>query len=229
MQIDIKGCIVPDGDEWIYNWFDIPCCCPKKVNEAIASAGGEPLEIFINSGGGDIFAGSEIYSAIRAYGGAVNIHVTGIAASAASVIACAGHSDISPTAMVMVHNVSSTADGDYHDMDKQSEVLKKANETIAAAYVAKTGMKQSEALELMDKETWLTANDAVKVGLIDGITESRNIQLVASYNSGILPRSVINKMQSQRMADNAGADFLCRKNAAQVKLNQLKLGGIKND
>lgn len=229
MQIEIKGCIVPDSDAWIYDWFDIAYCCPKQVNEAISSAGGEPLEIFINSGGGDIFAGSEIYSAIRAYGGAVNIHVTGIAASAASVIACAGHSDISPTAMVMVHNVSSSADGDYHDMDKQSEILKKANETVAAAYVAKTGMKQSEALELMDRETWLSADDAVKVGLIDGITESRNIQLVASYNSGMLPRSVINKMQSQRMADNAGADFLCRKNAAQIKLNQLKLGGIKND
>lgn len=229
MQIDIKGCIIPNDEAWIYDFFGVDYCCPKQVNEAIASAGGEPLEIFINSGGGDIFAGSEIYSAIRAYGGAVNIHVTGIAASAASVIACAGHSDISPTAMVMVHNVSSRANGDYHDMDKQSEVLKKANETIAAAYIEKTGMKQSEALELMDKETWLTAADAVKVGLIDGIAESRNIQLVASYDSGMLPRSVINKMQSQRMADNAGADFLCRKNAAQVKLNQLKLGGIKND
>lgn len=229
MQIDVKGCIIPNDEAWIYDFFGVDYCCPKQVNEAIASAGGEPLEIFINSGGGDIFAGSEIYSAIRAYGGAVNIHVTGIAASAASVIACAGHSDISPTAMVMVHNVSSRANGDYHDMDKQSEVLKKANETIAAAYIEKTGMKQSEALELMDKETWLTATDAVEVGLIDGIAESRNIQLVASYDSGMLPRSVINKMQSQRMADNAGADFLCRRNAAQVKLNQLKLGGIKND
>ena len=229
MQIDIKGCIIPNDEAWIYDFFGVDYCCPKQVNEAIASAGGEPLEIFINSGGGDIFAGSEIYSAIRAYGGAVNIHVTGIAASAASVIACAGHSDISPTAMVMVHNVSSSANGDYHDMDKQSEVLKKANETIAAAYVAKTGMKKSKALELMDNETWLSADDAVKVGLIDGITESRNVQLVASYDSGMLPRSVINKMQSQRMADKASADFLCRKNAAQVKLNQLKLGGIKND
>lgn len=229
MQIDIKGCIIPNDEAWIYDFFGVDYCCPKEVNEAIASAGGEPLEIFINSGGGDIFAGSEIYSAIRAYGGAVNIHVTGVAASAASVIACAGHSDISPTAMVMVHNVSSSANGDYHDMDKQSEVLKKANETIAAAYVAKTGMKKSKALELMDNETWLSADDAVKVGLIDGITESRNVQLVASYDSGMLPRSVINKMQSQRMADKAGADFLCRKNAAQVKLNQLKLGGIKND
>lgn len=229
MQIDIKGCIVSDGEGWIYDYFDIPYTSPKKVNELIGSAGGEPLEIFVNSGGGDIFAGSEIYSAIRAYAGAVNIHVTGIAASAASVIACAGNSDISPTAMVMVHNVSTTAAGDYRVMDKRSETLKKANETIAAAYVAKTGMKQSEALALMDRETWLSAEDAVKIGLIDKIADSRNIQLVASYNSGLLPREVINKMQNQRMADNADADFLCRKNAAQVKLNQLKFGGIKND
>lgn len=227
MKIDVKGCIVSDEDAWVYDWFGIQHCCPKNVNDLIQKSNGEDLDIYINSGGGDIFAGSEIYSAIRGYGGKVNIHVVGLAASAASVIACAGHSDISPTAMVMVHNVACSANGDYHDMEKQSEVLKKANETIAAAYVAKTGMTMVDALKLMDEETWLTANDAVSSGLIDEIAGSNNYQLVANYDSGMLPRSVIDKMQKQRFDDLSNADFLCRKNEMTIKNKQLKLGGFR--
>lgn len=224
MRIDIKGSIIPDNDAWIYDWFEIPFTCPKAVNEAILKANGEALDIYINSGGGDIFAGSEIYSAIRSYNGIVNNHIVGLAASAASVIACAAHSGISPTGMIMVHNVSCYAGGDYHDMDKMSETLKKANETIANAYVAKTGMSMKDALALMDKETWLSAQDAIEKGLVDEISESKNIQLAASFDSGLLPQSVINKMRNQQ-AENAKADFFMSKNKAQAKLNLLKLGG----
>lgn len=226
MKIDIKGAIVSDSEAWIYDWFGIECCNPKKVNDAIDKANGEKLDVYINSGGGSIFAGSEIYSALQSYTGQVEIHVVGIAASAASVIACAAKSDISPTAMVMVHNVSSSADGDYHDMDKQSEILKKANETIAAAYVSKTGMSEKDALAMMDKETWLSAKDAVEKGLIDKIAEPKNIQLVAAYNSQMLPQSVIKKVRNTVKPPLNEADIFMRKKA-QAQLELLKIGGIK--
>lgn len=227
MRIDIKGSIISDDDAWVYEYFGIECCSPKKVNDAIAKANGEKLDVYINSGGGSIFAGSEIYSALRAYTGQVEIHVTGIAASAASVIACAGKSDISPTAMLMVHNVSSTAAGDYHDMDKESEILQKANETIAAAYVAKTGMSEKDALKMMDKETWLSAKDAVKIGLIDKIAEPKNLQLVAAYNSPMLSPETIEKIRNtlKRPLDNEADNFMRKK--AQAQLNLIKLGGIE--
>ena len=221
MRIDIKGCIVPNDDAWIYGYFGIDCCCPNDVNEHISKANGEKLDIYINSGGGDIFAGSEIYSAIREYGGEVKIHVVGLAASAASVIACAASSEISPTAMVMVHNVSSMAQGDYRDMEKESEILKKANETIANAYVSKTGMTIDDALKMMDNETWLSANDAVEKGLIDKIAESQNLKLVASYDSGMLPQYVINKMKEQRLEDS-NTVFLCKQTQAKLDLMKLK-------
>ena len=162
MKINVKGTIIPNDDQWIYDLFDIDATSPAKASQGITAAAekGEPLEVYINSGGGDIFAASEIYSAIREYSGDVKIHVVGLAASAASVIACAGKSDISPTAQIMVHNVSSVASGDYHDMDKMSEILQKANETIANAYITKSGMAKEKALEIMDKETWLTADEA---------------------------------------------------------------------
>ena len=161
MRIDIKGTIISNDDKWIYELFEYDNTSPNDVIKAIDQANGEPLEVYINSGGGDIFAGSEIYSALRSYKGEVNIHVVGFAASAASVIACAGKSDISPTAMFMVHNVSGRAQGDYHVMDKSSDVLRTANKSIAAAYMAKTGMSEKEALAMMDQETWLTAQQAV--------------------------------------------------------------------
>lgn len=205
MKIDVKGAIVPDDDAWIYDLFDVDHANPAKVADAIEKANGEDLDIYINSGGGDVFAGSEIYSAIRAYTGKVHIHVTGIAASAASVIACAGDSDIAPTAQMMVHNVSTYADGNYRDMRHTSNVLRQADRAIAAAYVAKTGMPEKDALDLMDAESWLTAQDAVDYGLIDRIAENQNAQSssepaagLAASVGGLLPPSVINKMQQKK-------------------------------
>lgn len=222
MKINVKGTIIPNDDQWIYDLFDIDATSPERVLKGITAAAekGEPLEVYINSGGGDIFAASEIYSAIREYSGDVKIHVVGLAASAASVIACAGKSDISPTAQIMVHNVSSVASGDYHDMDKMSEILQKVNETIANAYITKSGMAKEKALEIMDKETWLTADEAVELGLIDEIAGSKNVksQLVAAY-CDIIPQNVIEKMKAER------AD---KKIAAQARLDKLK-EDYKND
>ena len=207
MKIDIKGVIVTNDDAWIYDWFGETYTSPKNVSAALEEANGEDVDIDINSVGGDVFAGSEIYAAIRSYPGAVNIHVVGLAASAASVIACAGKSDIAPTAQMMVHNVSTYASGNYHVMDKASDKLKQANRAIAAAYVEKSGMSEKDALDLMDAETWITAQDAVDYGLIDKIAGSQNsiqdedasVRLAASVG-GMLPPSVINKMQKRKQA-----------------------------
>jgi len=229
LRIDIKGTIISNDDKWIYEWFEMDSTCPDDVNKLIDQANGEPLEVYINSGGGDIFAGSEIYSALRSYKGEVNIHVVGFAASAASVIACAGKSDISPTAMFMVHNVSGRAQGDYHVMDKSSDVLQTANRSIAAAYMAKTGMSEKEALAMMDQETWLTAQQAVAKGLIDKIAENQNLKLVAAYQTPLIPQSVIDKVRSIVKNPNPlenQAGFLTPEKA-QAKLNLLKLGGTK--
>jgi len=219
----VKGTIISNDDKWIYDYFDMESTCPKDINNALEKANGQAVEIFINSGGGDIFAGSEIYSSLKAYNGDVKIHVTGLAASSASVIAMAGKSDISPTAMLMVHNVSSMAGGDYHDMDKMSETLQQANKAIATAYVAKTGMSEKEALAMMDKETWLTSQQAVDKGLIDSVAFKSN-QLVASYDSGMLPRTVIDKIRNSKInpQDKNQADILLKNAQAKLKLLNLR-------
>ncbi len=224
MRININGTIVPNNEAWAYEWLGLSYVCPKQVDELIEKANGEQLDVYIDSGGGEIFAGSSIYSALKAYGGVVKIHVVGLAASAASVIACGGDSDISPTAMLMVHNVSAESSGDYHQMDKTSNVLKKANQAMAAAYVEKTGMKESDALAMMENETWLTAADAVKKGIIDRIAGDNGMRLVASV-SNVLPRGTIEKIRNTVYNPAIQSE----RNKLYAKLNLLKLkGGNKN-
>ena len=81
-NIPISGSIVPDDDVWIYNLFGIPCTSPKAVKKELQEANGEEVTIEINSGGGDLFAGNEIYYAIHEYKGQTTADITGLAASA---------------------------------------------------------------------------------------------------------------------------------------------------
>lgn len=201
MKIDIKGTIIPDGDKWIYDFFDMPSTCPRDVLAAIGQAKGEEIDVFINSPGGNVFSGSEIYSALRSAPGMVKIHVVGLAASAASVIMCAGYCDISPTAMVMIHNASAYLEGDYDyiDMQQNADALNAVNRAICSAYVEKTGRAESEFMELMSREKWFTAQEAVDIGLCDEIssTENGGMKLVATA-APIIPMAVAKKIKTMQ-------------------------------
>lgn len=196
MKININGYIVPNEYKEVYDWYGYDSCCPNDIKIAKAGAPGESLEVTIGTCyGGSIFAGSEIGAEIGSHSAGAVIDITGLAASAASVIAMYAHSRMAPTAMLMVHNVSSVAEGDYHAMDKESDVLRQCNKSIAAAYVMKTGMSEDEALKLMDKESWLTAQQAKEKGLVDEVMFAAidPSQLVASIGPGMLPKAVVEK------------------------------------
>ena len=230
MKVNIKGPIISNSDAWIYEWFEIEATRPNSVDRALEKANGEDIEVEINSGGGSVFAGSEIYTALKSYQGNVTVRIVGLAASAASVIAMAGKKIImSPTAQMMVHNVSSYAEGDYRNMEHTAEVLKSANNTIANAYRIKTGKTQEELLSLMDSETWMTAEKAKELGFIDEIMFENDIQLVASTDySGMLPLEVINKMRNTIKnpinSEKNESDIL------MAKFNYLKLkGDVKHE
>lgn len=199
MKIDIKGTIVQNDDKWLYDLFGMDSTCPKDVISAIEQTKEEGLDVYINSPGGSVFAGSEIYSALQNASCAVRIHVVGLAASAASVIMCAGHCDISPVGMVMIHHVSSYAEGDYTDMQQASEMLNAASRAICSAYVAKTGRAESEFMELMSQEKWFTAQEAVDIGLCDEISsaESGGMKLVATA-APIIPMAVAKKIKTMQ-------------------------------
>lgn len=189
-RIDVKGQIIESGNEWVYDWLGLENTSPKKIIKALQDAGGEDVEIYINSPGGSIFAGSEIYTELRNYSGKKIIKITGIAASAASVIAQAGECEISPTGMFMIHNVKTSASGDYRDMDNTRDALRAANQSIMNAYIDKTGMDAEILQDLMDRETYLSAQQAVDHGFVDKIMFSDNAIPMQNAFGGIPPETI---------------------------------------
>lgn len=168
-KLIMNGPIVDDSEVWFYDYFGDPCISPKNVLEFLNKSGNQDITLTINSRGGDVLAGSEIFTAIKDYPGRIDVVVAGIAASMASVIAIAGDTvKISPLGKIMIHNAS--------------ELLFDTSESLANVYAAKTGKTVSEILEAMDNETWFTAEKAVEFGLADEVlfSEKQDITLFAS-------------------------------------------------
>lgn len=220
-KLKINGDIISNDSKWIYDWLEYDATCPKDVEKAINEANGEKIEVEINSGGGEIFAGSEIYGLLRNYGN-IEITITGLAASAASVIAMAGHCKMLPTAMMMVHNVSCGARGDHNVMKHTAQTLETANEAIANAYVAKTNMSMEDALLLMEVETWFSAQQAKEKGLVDevmfeNVTHSNMmVNSLSSIPPGLID-TIRNKLKQEEKPKNNAIE------ERQKLLNQKKL------
>ena len=213
--IEILGDILDDYYGELYERYKIPATYPKKVKSLLAEADGDDVEININSGGGDVFAGFEIYSEILKYKGNVRINVTGLAASAASVIVCAGECYISPVGTVMVHCSACYASGNHNDLEKTAETLKTIDECIANAYVTKTGMTKEKAVALMEDTTWLTADRAVELGLCDGYMEKVNTSAQSGEKSSDSKKNEKRASAMAAKAARAKARFLTMKGENQ--------------
>lgn len=230
-KVFIKGPIISNDDQWIYDWLDMEATSPKSVSNQISDAKGADLEVEINSGGGSVFDGSEIYTALKEYPGNVIIKIVGLAASAASVIAMSGKKILmSPTSQMMIHNASIRASGDYRDMDHMSGILKNVNQTVANAYKLKSGKSDEELLKLMDDETWFTPQQALENGLIDEVMfENQAPSIVASAEfSQMLPENIITKIRNIKNIVNPADTqnqtdiFMREKITAQLQLLKLR-------
>lgn len=228
MKISIRGPIVSSNQHRFYQFYGMEATSPRSVADALAKGNGERAEVEINSGGGEIFAASEIYTALHSYAGGVHIRIVGLAASAASIIAMAGESEMTPTGMMMIHNVQSSADGDYRQMEHTAGVLREANHAIISAYIAKTGKTEQEIAAMMDAETWVTADRAVELGLVDRVMQPDNGQkpLAADFYSGMLSEDALRRAENFLKGQAAEPDFFMPERAqAEAKLKFLKLKG----
>ena len=228
MKISIRGPIVSSNQHRLYQFYGMEATSPRSVANALAKGNGERAEVEINSGGGEIFAASEIYTALRNYAGGVIVRIVGLAASAASIIAMAGESEMTPTGMMMVHNVQTKASGDYRQMEHTAGTLRDANHAIISAYVAKTGRPEAEIAAMMDAETWITAERAVELGLVDRVMQPDNGQkpLEADFYSGMLSEDALRRAENFLKGQAAEPDFFMPELAqAEAKLKFLKLKG----
>lgn len=132
------------------------------------------LRVKVNSPGGSVFEGVTLANALRAHPAEVTVQVDGIAASIASVIAVAADRVVmQPQSMLMVHDASGVCLGNAKDMAEMAALLDKISDNIADAYVAKAGGDRADWRQVMQKETWFTAEEAVTAGLADEVMPSR--------------------------------------------------------
>ncbi|SUP61415.1 ATP-dependent Clp protease proteolytic subunit [Weissella viridescens] len=196
--LNLTGPIVGNDSSWIYDYLGIDCISPKNVMESIGDAS-EQLVINLSSGGGEVTAASEIYTALRQMNTTVSINITGMAASAASIIAMAGDTvNISPTAQMMIHQASlRDVSGNKDDLTHLSNILDKTDQSIVQAYVDRTGLPVDKIVKMMADETFLTAQEAVEYGFADQImftgTGTQN-KVTNSLETGMFPDDVINKI-----------------------------------
>lgn len=151
---------------------------PRLFATELKALGGRPLTVRVNSPGGDVFAAQSIYNLLKSYSGHVTVRVDGLAASAATIVTCAGDTIIMPrNALYMIHNPSTMAWGDAKEMRTTADVLDTVRETILSVYRKRTGdrLTNDELTAMMDEETWLTADEALAYGFVDRIDEESKV------------------------------------------------------
>lgn len=151
----------------IGEWGDVSA---KAFASSLKAHEGERVTVYINSYGGDAFAGHAMYSQLRRHKGGVDTVVDGIAASAASIVAMAGEKrSMGLGTMIMVHNPWTLALGEADDMRKTADVLDRVRDNLVAIYEERTGLPRERIVELLDEETWMTAEEAVSMGFADEV------------------------------------------------------------
>jgi ATP-dependent protease ClpP protease subunit len=196
--LEIKGLLVSDDDAPVYDYFGMTNTSPQKVKDVVKDANGDDLEVIINSPGGYVDVGSEIYAILKDYAGNTTGKVVALAASAASIVAMGVKTlKIAPTAQMMIHNSAEMTSGDHRDLEHEASVLKTVDEGMANAYMLKTGLPKEQILNLMADETWMDAKKAKELGFADEIMFDENNQIAASYGNGLLPNEVINKVKNE--------------------------------
>ena len=177
MKITMYGELIGDQWAWLYDRWEIPYCCPRQVREAIESLGpDEELVLEINSPGGDVWAGFEIYGMLRACSGHTEAHIIAMAASAATTITSACDTVLaSPVAQIMIHQPA-TAVGAYVNNEYARQLmnfLDSIKASIINGYVIKAAGKATRARieQLVDESTYMPVQDAIELGLVDGILD----------------------------------------------------------
>ena len=181
----LNGTIAEDS------WFDDDVT-PQMFKEELMDGNGN-ITVWINSPGGDCVAAAQIYNMLREYEGKVTVKIDGIAASAASVIAMAGDEIVMPkNTMMMIHNMWMGAVGNAAQLRKAADDLDVINAAGRQAYLDKAGDKLSEEAlaQMMDAETWLTAQQCIDLGLADRYAQedadlSKTPQLLQRANTAL--------------------------------------------
>lgn len=177
----VKNAKEKTADIWLYQdigegWFG--GLSAKDFADEVKKIGMvDVINVFINSPGGDVFDGVAMFNILKRNKAKIVVEIDGLAASIASVIAMAGNEiRMAENAMMMIHNPWGMVVGDATDMRKAADEMDKVRDSaIITAYVNQSGMDEKDIIELMDAETWMSAEEAQEYGLIDEITAEKKM------------------------------------------------------
>lgn len=176
------------GEVWVYGTigddFWEEGVTAKGFAEALAEIGPvQTLNIYINSGGGSVFQGEAIYNTLRRHRAKKIVHVDGLAASIASVIAMAGDEiHIARNGLIMIHDPSGGCMGGANDMRKMASALDLIKQAIVDTYVLRTGSPAKDVADWMAAETWMNAEEAIARGFADQVAEPVAVAAFAGVN-----------------------------------------------
>ncbi|MCW6116603.1 head maturation protease, ClpP-related [Lactiplantibacillus plantarum] len=198
--------------------------------DALKQAGNvKTINLHINSPGGSVFEGIAITNMLKQNNAKVNVYVDGLAASIASVIAMSGDTIFMPkNSMMMIHNPWTMAVGNATELRKQADDLDQITKSSVQTYLDKAGDKLDEATlkQLMDDETWLTADESVSYGLADEVLEAN--QVAAAVKSDLMEKyhHVPKQLSTEKTVDSDFRRQLLEKTKETNKLITQTLGGF---
>ncbi|MBP3929620.1 MAG: Clp protease ClpP [Peptostreptococcaceae bacterium] len=209
-------------DSWWGAWDDTDQY-PESIKNFLDGAKGKDINIYINSGGGSVFAGMAIYNMLKRHQGYKIVHVDGLAGSIASVIALAGDKVIIPSnAYMMIHKPWSGLYGNSTELREMADTLDKIEEGILNVY--KENLAENADIEvikaMVNAETWLTGDEAAKYF---NIQVSDSVDAVActsdyfnKYNK--VPKNLSNKFKKEEMPKNNIEDNTLEKEMLLMEL-----------
>lgn len=158
----------------------------KRVAGILRNIGPKPVDVLINSPGGDVFEGLAIYNQLREHPAKVTVKVLGLAASAASIIAMAGDEiQIARAGFLMIHNVWVVASGDQVALREAADMLEPFDAALADIYAARSGDDPAEVRAMMNKETWLGGQAAIDAGLADTFLSADQVKVGEGEGEGV--------------------------------------------
>lgn len=196
--VQMKGEVIPNNFSDVYDFLNYQYFSPQSISDALKNANGEDVSLEINSPGGYIDAGSEIYTELAKYPGRINAQIEGFACSAASWIALAAdHVEMAPTAQMMIHRASGGTTGNSSDMKSEQNALDQMDKSLVDLYAQRTGKSPEDIYQMMSDTTWMNAKTAVENGFADEIMfQNKGPALVNADGSLSVQPEMINKIKN---------------------------------
>ncbi|TOZ04902.1 head maturation protease, ClpP-related [Leuconostoc pseudomesenteroides] len=200
-QIDIFGDIVSE------KWFDEETSA-TSFRDALKELGDvSTINLSINSGGGSVFDGIAIYNMLKSHKATVNVYVEGLAASIASVIAMAGDTiTMRSGSMMMVHMPWTLSQGNAEEMRKTADTLEKTGDSIVDIYSERTGISSDDIRNIMNEETWLSAEEAVEQGWATKIDKKEAVmnsvpkEILGRFSN--VPKNVLARVEKKTLSQD---------------------------